>query len=113
MALESVSTKNERKSIELAPKKVILVRREKNQKLVNIEEMIFYSTSWYLKHNENRTFIPDIPSEEPSFEVMASNLKKILKSIKDHENIGLKNKVSYRWVVINDSDDKQSTKLIM
>ena len=37
-ALESVSTENEaRELIELAPRKVILVRKAKNQKLVNIE----------------------------------------------------------------------------
>ena len=41
-ALESVSTKYEaRKLIELASRKVILVRKAKNQKLVNIEEIFF------------------------------------------------------------------------
>ena len=43
VALESVSTENEtRELIELASRKVILVRKAKNQKLVNIEEIIFY-----------------------------------------------------------------------
>ena len=42
-ALESVSTKNEaRKLIELASRKVILVRKAKNQKLVNTEEIFFF-----------------------------------------------------------------------
>ena len=94
VALENVSTENEtRRLIQLAPKKVVLVRKAKNQKLVNIEEMIFYLKSQYLEHNpENRTFIPDIPGEEPSFEVITSNLKIFLKSIKDHENMGLQSK---------------------
>ena len=93
-ALESVSTENEaRELIELAPRKVILVRKAKNQKLVNIEEIIFYLKSQYLEHNpEDRTFIPDIPSEEPSFEAITDNLKTFSKSIKEHENMGLKNK---------------------
>ena len=41
-ALESVSTKNEARELsELAPMKVILVHKAKNQKVVNIEEIIF------------------------------------------------------------------------
>ena len=41
-ALESVSTKNEaRKLTELAPRRVILVQKVKNQKVVNIEVIIF------------------------------------------------------------------------
>ena len=55
--------------------------------------MIFYLKSRYLERNpENRTFIPNILSKELSFEVITSNLKTFLKSIKDHENMGLKNK---------------------
>ena len=43
VALESISTENEaRELIELAPRKVIFVRKAKNQKLINIEEIIFY-----------------------------------------------------------------------
>ena len=93
-ALQSVSTKNEgRELIELAPRKVIFVRKAKNQKFVNIEEIIFYLKSQYLEHNsEDRTFIPNIPSEEPSFEAITDNLKTFSKSIKEHENMGLKNK---------------------
>ena len=76
-ALESVLTENEaRELIELAPKKVILVRKAKNQKFVNIEEILFYLKSQYLEQNpEDRTFIPNIPSEEPSFEAITDNLK--------------------------------------
>ena len=41
-ALESVVTGNKaRELIELAPRKVILVRKVKNQKVVNIEEIFF------------------------------------------------------------------------
>ena len=65
-ALESVSTENEAKElIELAPRKVILVRKAKKRKLVNIEEIIFYLKSQYLERNPgDRTFIPNIPREE-------------------------------------------------
>ena len=93
-ALESVSNENvARESIELAPSKVILVSKAKNQKFVNIEEIIFHLKSQYLEHNpEDRTFIPNIPSEEPSFEAITDNLKTFSKSIKEHENMGLKNK---------------------
>ena len=75
-ALESVSTENEaRELIELAPRRVILVRKVKNQNVVNIEEIIFYLKSWYLEHNsQDRTFIPNIPSKEPSFEVITDSL---------------------------------------
>ena len=83
-ALESVSTENEATElIELAPRKVILVRKAKNQKVINIEEIIFYLKSHYLEHNpEDRTFIPHIPSEEPSFEAITDNLKTFSKSLK-------------------------------
>ena len=80
-------------SIKLAPRKVILVRKAKNQKFVNIEEKNFYLKSQYLEHNpEGRTFIPNIPREEPSFEAITKNLKTFSKSIKEHENMGVKNK---------------------
>ena len=45
-ALESVSTKSEAKElIDLAPSRVILVRKVKNEKMVNIDETIFYLKS--------------------------------------------------------------------
>ena len=92
-ALESVSTKNKAKElIELTPRKVILVRKVKNQKVVNIEEIIFYLKSQYLEHNpQDRTFITNILSQELSFEAITGNLKTFSKSIKEHENMGLKN----------------------
>ena len=93
-ALESVSTENEARELnELAPRRVILVRKVKNQKVVNIEEIIFYLKSQYLEHNsQERIFIPNIPSEEPSFEAVTDNLKTFSKSIKEDENMRLKNK---------------------
>ena len=93
-ALESISNENEaRELIELAPRKVILVPKAKNQKLVNIEEIILYLKSQYLEHNpEDRTFIPNIPGKEPSFEAITDNLKTFSKSIKEHENMRLNNK---------------------
>ena len=89
--LESVSTENEaRELIELAPRKVILVCKAKNQKFINVEQLIFHLKSQYLEHNcEDRTFIPNIPSEEPSFEAIANILKTFSKSIKEDENLGL------------------------
>ena len=93
-ALESVSTENEaRELIELAPRKVILVRKAKNQKFVNIDEIIFHLKLYYLEHNaEDRTFIPNIPNEDPSFEAITDNLKTFSKSIKEDENLRLKSK---------------------
>ena len=80
-----------RELIELAPRKVILVNKAKNQKFVNTEEIIFHLKSQYLEHNsEDRTLIPNIPSEEPSFEAIPDNLKTFSKSIKEHENMDSK-----------------------
>ena len=46
--LESVSTENEaRELIELAPRRVILVRKAKSEKVINIDEIIFYFKSQY------------------------------------------------------------------
>ena len=48
--------------------------------------------SQYLQHNpEDRTFISNIPSAEPSFEAITNNLKTVFKLIKEHDNMGLKN----------------------
>ena len=72
---------------------MILIRNAKNQKFVNIEEIIFYLKSQYLEHNpEDRTFVPNISREEPSFEAINDNLKTFLKSIKEHENMRVENK---------------------
>ena len=59
VTLESVSTENEAKElIDLAPSRVCLIRKAKNAKMVNIDEIFFYLMSQYLTHNEEqRTFI--------------------------------------------------------
>ena len=61
-ALQSVSTENKTtEMIELAPRKMILVRKAKKQMIVNIEEIIFYLKSQYLEHNpEDKTCHVDL-----------------------------------------------------
>ena len=95
-ALESVSAENKAKeSIDLAPSRVCLIRKVKNAKMMNNDEIIFYLTSQCLTHNEEqRTFIQNIPSEKniPSFEGITDYLKTFSKSTKEDENMSLKNK---------------------
>ena len=83
---------------------MILVRKVKNEKIVNIDEIIFYLKSQYLLYNdEERTFIDDIPSEEnmPSFEAITGYLKTFSKSITEDENMRLKNKTLMGgWILI-------------
>ena len=65
---------------------------------MNIDEIIFYLKSMYSTNNEEpRTFIDDIPTNGPSFEVMTNRLKTFLKCAQDDENIALKNK----WMDFN------------
>ena len=88
--------------VDLAPSRVLLIRKEKIQKTVNIDEIIFYLKSIYSNYilyiiysthdEEPRTFIDDIPTEEPSFEATANYLKTFSKYIKEDENMSLKNK---------------------
>ena len=84
-ALDRILNEREEKElVDLAPPKVLLIRKEKIEKIVNIDEIIFYLESMYQTHNEKpRTFIDDIPTNEPSFETMNNR-------IKDDENISLK-----------------------
>ena len=78
---------------DLAPPRVLLICKEKIEKAVNTDEIIFYLESMYSTHNEEpRTFIDDIPTDEPSFEAMTNCLKTFSKCIKDDENMSLKNK---------------------
>ena len=59
--------------VDLAPSRVLLIRKEKSRKTVNIDEIIFYLRSMYSTHNEEpKTFIDDIPTEEPSFEAITN-----------------------------------------
>ena len=84
-ALDRILNEREQKElVDLAPPKVLLIRKEKIEKIVNIDEIVFYLESMYQTHNEKpRTFIDDIPTNEPSFETMNNR-------IKDDENISLK-----------------------
>ena len=60
----------------MVPSRILLIRKEKIEKTVNIDEIFFYLKSIYSTHNEEpRTFINDIPTEEPSFEAMTNYLK--------------------------------------
>ena len=94
--------------IDLAPRKLILVRKVKNQKVANTEE-IFYLKSQYLEHNpQERTFIPNIPSEKSSFEAITGNFFKIYKGRRKHES---QEQVPYWWVVINGIKHIQKTNL--
>ena len=81
-----------------------MVRKVKNERMVKIDEMIFYLKSQYYAHNdEERTFIANILSEEnmPSFEAITGYLKTFSKSIKEDENMGLKNKTLIGgWILI-------------
>ena len=60
----------------------------------NVNEIIFCLKNQYLPHNEERgAFIEDIPNQEDwSFEEISDYLKTFSKSIKENENISLKNK---------------------
>ena len=59
--------------VDLAPSRVLLIRKEKSRKTVNIDEIIFYLKSMYSTHNEEpKTFIDDIPPEELSFEAITN-----------------------------------------
>ena len=67
-----------------------LVRKVKNAKMVNIDEIIFYFKSQYLAHDEGqRTFIQPILREENMlpFEAITGYLKTFSKSIKEDENM--------------------------
>ena len=82
---------------DLAPLRFFLPRKVvvKND-VKNVHEIIFYLRNQYLPHNEERgTFIEAIPSQEDrlSFEVISDYVKAVSKSIKEVENMSLKNKV--------------------
>ena len=79
-ALDRVLNEREEKElVDLAPPRVLLIRKEKIEKTVNIDEIIFYLKSMYSTHNEEpRTFIDDIPTDKPSFEA-TTNVSKMMK----------------------------------
>ena len=64
-ALDGVLNEREEKElVDLAPPRVLLIRKENIEKTVNINEIIFYLE-----------YIDDIPTDEPSFEAMTNRLK--------------------------------------
>ena len=70
-----------------------IICKEKIEKTVNTDEIIFYLKSMYSTHNEEPiTFIDYIPTDDPSFEAMTNYLKTFSKCSKDDENMSLKNK---------------------
>ena len=86
-----LNEREEKELVDLAPPRVLLIRKEKIEKTVNIDEIIFYLKSMYSTHNEEpRTFIDDIPTDEPSFEAMTNHLKTFSECIKDDENMSIK-----------------------
>ena len=71
---------------------------------MNIPEIIFYLKSQYSTDNRDQiTFIQGILSQGdvPSFEAMSENLKAFSKSMKEDENMTLKNKVLFGgWISV-------------
>ena len=60
----------------------------------NIHEMLFYLRNNYSPHTEERAFIEDIPQDDRfSFEEISDYLKTFCTSIREVENMSLKNKV--------------------
>ena len=56
--------------------------------------MLFYLRNNYSPHTEERAFIEDIPQDDRfSFEEISDYLKTFCKSIREVENMSLKNKV--------------------
>ena len=104
-ALVRVLNETEEKELEdLAPSRVLLIRKEKSKKTVHFDGIIFYLKSMYSTHNEeSRTFINDIPSKEPSFETITNCFKTFSKCIKDDENMSLKNKCLFGWWILTAS----------
>ena len=61
---------------------------------MNIGEIIFYLKSTYsINNDEPRTFINNVPTEEPPFEAITNYLKAFSKCVKEDENMSLKTSV--------------------
>ena len=78
---------DEKELVDLAPPRVLLIRKEKIEKTVNIDEIIFYLKSMYSTRRAKNFYW--WWTEEPSFEAMTNRLKTFSE---DDENISLKNK---------------------
>ena len=80
-----LNEREEKELLDLAPRRVLLVLKEKLEKIVNIDGIIFYLKSMYSTHNEEpRSFTDDIPTNESSLEAMTNYLKTF---VKDDENM--------------------------
>ena len=79
----------------LAHSKVFLARKDAGKSRVeNIYEMLFYLRNNYSPHTEERARIDDIPQDDRfSFEEMPEYSKTFSKSVREVENMTLKNKV--------------------
>ena len=103
VALVNVSIVNERKELkDLAPPTVFLTAI-KNAKKMDIYEIILYLNLDNREQREQRTFIQDTPKREDvsSFKAISENLKTLSKSIKEDENMRLKNKCLFGgWISI-------------
>ena len=54
----------EKELVDSGPQSFLLIRKEKIEKTVNIDEIIFYWKSMYSTHNEeSTTLVDDIPTE--------------------------------------------------
>ena len=71
---------------------------------MNINEIISYLKSRYSTDNRDQiTFIQNFPSQRnvPSFEEISERLKAISKSMKEDENMSLKNKTLFGgWISV-------------
>ena len=103
IALVNVSIVNERKQLkDLVPPTVFLTAI-KNAKKMDIYEIILYLNLDNREQREQRTFIQDTPKREDvsSFKAISENLKTSSKSIKEDENMRLKNKYLFGgWISI-------------
>ena len=87
-ALDRVLNEGEEKElVDLALLRVLLIRKEKIEKTVNIDEIIFYLKSMYSTRRAKNFYW--WWTKEPSFEAMTNRLKTFSE---DDENISLKNK---------------------
>ena len=87
-ALDRVLNEGEEKElVDLTLLRVLLIRKEKIEKTVNIDGIIFYLKSMYSTRRAKNFYW--WWTEEPSFEAMTNRLKTFSE---DDENISLKNK---------------------
>ena len=89
--------------VEVKTKKIEI---DVNQEKIDYINYVYNKAITYWKkaatHNdEPRTFINDIPTEEPSFEAITNYLKTFSKYVKEDENMSLKNKCLFGgWILM-------------